>query len=84
MSSTPSSTPVTINTLKGVLTITGYNSGTGTVTYSYDANQRVHAHVTDERSGHSQEVHVAYEGAGVLSEDQIARRAVEFQSLKIE
>lgn len=31
-----SSTPVTINTLKGVLTITGYNSGTGTVTYSYD------------------------------------------------
>jgi len=55
-----------------------------TVTYSYDANQRVHAHVTDERSGQSQEVHVAYEGAGVLSEEQIVQRAIEFKSLKIE
>jgi len=55
-----------------------------TVTYSYDANQRVHAHVVDERSGVSQEVHVAYEGAGVLSEETIVQRAQEFQSLKIE
>jgi len=55
-----------------------------TVTYSYDANQRVHAHVTDERSGHSQEVHVAYQGAGVLNEEQITRRTLEFQSLKVE
>ncbi|MFN0125366.1 MAG: Hsp70 family protein [Verrucomicrobiales bacterium] len=55
-----------------------------TVTYSYDANQRVHAHVVDGRSGLSQEVHVAYEGAGVLSEDRIAQRAAEFKSLKIE
>lgn len=55
-----------------------------TVTYGYDMNQRVRAHVIDERSGKSQEVHVAYEGAGVLSEEQIARRTVEFQSMTIE
>jgi molecular chaperone DnaK len=55
-----------------------------TVTYGYDANQRVHAHIVDERSGQSLEVHVAYEGAGVLSEEEIIRRTAEFQSLKIE
>ena len=42
-----------------------------TVTYSYDANQRVHAHVTDQRSGKSKEVSVTYQGAGVLTEDEI-------------
>ncbi len=55
-----------------------------TVTYGYDVDQRVHAHVIDEGSGHSQEVHVAYDGSGVLSDEQITRRAAEFQSLKIE
>jgi len=55
-----------------------------TVTYGYDANQRVHAHVTDERSGQTREVHVAYQGAGVLSEEQITRRAREFELLKVE
>jgi molecular chaperone DnaK len=55
-----------------------------TVTYGYDANQRVRAHVVDEQSGQSQEVHVAYDGAGVLSDEQIDRRTIEFQSLIIE
>jgi molecular chaperone DnaK len=55
-----------------------------TVTYGYDANQRVHASVIDQRSGHREEVQVAYAGPGVLSEEQITQRAVDFQSLKIE
>ena len=55
-----------------------------TVTYSYDANQRVHAHVTDQRSGATKEVQVTYQGAGVLSDDAIEQKIVEFRSLRIE
>ncbi|MGI8604128.1 MAG: Hsp70 family protein [Verrucomicrobiales bacterium] len=55
-----------------------------TVTYGYDANQRVHAHVTDERSGKSQEVQVAYQGAGVLTEEEIERKTAHMEGLRIE
>lgn len=55
-----------------------------TVTYGYDANQRVRASVMDLRSGHREEVQVAYAGPGVLSEERIAQRAVDFHSLRIE
>ena len=33
-----STTPVTITTTKGELVLTGYDSATGTVSYSYDPN----------------------------------------------
>ena len=55
-----------------------------TVTYSYDADQRVRAHITDELSGQSQEVHVTYQGAGVLTQELITPRTQDFQSLHIE
>jgi molecular chaperone DnaK len=55
-----------------------------TVTYSYDADQRVRAHITDQLSGQSQEVNVTYQGAGVLTPELITQRTQEFQSLHIE
>ena len=53
------------------------------VTYSYDENQRVHAHVLDEASGIQQEVSVTFEGAGVLSEDAIARKSAYLKLIAI-
>jgi molecular chaperone DnaK len=55
-----------------------------TVTYGYDANQRVRAHVTDERSGKTQEVQVTYQGAGVLSDEEIERKAAYMERVRIE
>jgi molecular chaperone DnaK len=55
-----------------------------TVTYSYDENQRVHATVKDERSGRVKEVAITYQGAGVLSDDEVERKAAYFQNLRIE
>jgi molecular chaperone DnaK len=55
-----------------------------TVTYSYDENQRVHATVKDERSGRVKEVAISYQGAGVLNDDEIDRKAAYFERLRIE
>ena len=55
-----------------------------TVTYSYDADQRVHAHVTDERSGRTHEVRVSYEGRGVLGDEAIREQTAAFENLVIE
>jgi len=55
-----------------------------TVTYGYDENQRVHATVKDERSGRVQEVAITYEGAGVLSDDEVDRKMAYFERLRIE
>ncbi len=55
-----------------------------TVTYGYDENQRVHATVKDERSGRTKEVAITYDGAGVLQDDEIDRKAAYFQNLRIE
>lgn len=55
-----------------------------TVTYSYDENQRVKATVKDERSGKVKEVAISYDGAGVLSEDDIERKAAYFRNIRIE
>jgi molecular chaperone DnaK len=55
-----------------------------TVTYSYDENQRVRALVVDEQSGKSKQVRISYNGAGVLSDDQIARKEAYFKNLRIE
>jgi molecular chaperone DnaK len=54
------------------------------VTYGYDANQRVKAHVTDVRSGKSKEVNVTYQGDGVLSDDDIERKRAYFERVRIE
>jgi molecular chaperone DnaK len=55
-----------------------------TVTYGYDENQRVHATVKDERSGRVKEVAISYQGAGVLSDDEVDRKAAYFERLRIE
>ncbi|MDG2125619.1 MAG: Hsp70 family protein, partial [Verrucomicrobiales bacterium] len=55
-----------------------------TVTFSYDENQRVRALVVDEQSGKSKQVAISYTGAGVLTGDQIARKAAYFKNLQIE
>jgi molecular chaperone DnaK len=55
-----------------------------TVTYRYDENQRVHAQVHDERSGKVTEVAVTYEGAGVLTDDQVEVRREQFAGMRIE
>jgi molecular chaperone DnaK len=55
-----------------------------TVTYSYDADQRVHAHVLDERSGLSREVRIVYTGAGVLDDAAVAGKAAAFEHVIIE
>ena len=54
------------------------------MTYSYDENQRVHATVKDERSGRVKEVAISYQGAGVLNDDEIDRKAAYFERLRIE
>ena len=54
------------------------------MTYSYDANQRVHAHVTDERSGRTREVRITYEGRGVLGDEAIREQTAAFENLVIE
>ncbi len=54
------------------------------VTYSYDANQRVHARVTDEDSGISKEIQIEYKGEGVLSEEEVLEKVKQFRELKIE
>lgn len=54
------------------------------VTYSYDENQRVRALVVDKQSGRSQEVAVAYKGAGILSEEELKRRGTALRQLRIE
>ena len=55
-----------------------------TVTYSYDENQRVKATVKDERSGKVNEVAIAYEGAGVLSDAEVESKRRAFERLHIE
>ncbi|MBP7950828.1 MAG: Hsp70 family protein [Verrucomicrobiales bacterium] len=55
-----------------------------TVTYSYDENQRVHATVKDERSGRVKDVAIAYQGAGVLGDEEIERKTAYFERLRIE
>ena len=54
------------------------------VTYSYDANQRVQARVTDTETGISKEIQMEYSGEGVLSESDIARKASNLKKLRIE
>ena len=54
------------------------------VTYSYDENQRVRALVVDKQSGRSQEVAVAYRGAGILSEEELKKRGTALRQLRIE
>lgn len=54
------------------------------VTYSYDENQRVRALVVDKQSGRSQEVAVAYKGAGILSEEELKKRGTALRQLRIE
>ncbi len=54
------------------------------VTYSYDENQRVRALVVDKQSGRSQEVAVAYKGAGILSEEELLKRGSMLRQLRIE
>jgi molecular chaperone DnaK len=54
------------------------------VTYSYDENQRVRAMVHDKDSGRSQEVAVAYKGAGILSDEELLRRGSMLKQLRIE
>jgi len=54
-----------------------------TVTYGYDADQRIQASVLDHLSGQREAVQVTYTGAGVLSDEQVRRRAVDFRSLNI-
>lgn len=54
------------------------------VTYSYDENQRVRAHVHDEQSGKSNEVDIDYTGKGVLNEKQIARKSSFLKQIRIE
>ena len=54
------------------------------VTYSYDENQRVRAHVLDEQSGKSNEVDIDYTGKGVLSEKQIKRKSSFLKQIRIE
>jgi molecular chaperone DnaK len=55
-----------------------------TVTYSYDENQRVHATVRDEMTGITKEVQVSYQGAGVLSDEEVERKAAYFERVRIE
>lgn len=54
------------------------------VTYSYDENQRVRALVVDKQSGRSQEIAVTYKGAGILSEEELAKRGTALRQLRIE
>ncbi|CAN5460367.1 molecular chaperone DnaK [soil metagenome] len=54
------------------------------VTSSSDKNQRVRALVIDEQSGKSKQVAISYQGAGVLSDDQVARKTAYFRNLRIE
>ena len=54
------------------------------VTYSYDENQRVRATVLDEESGKTKEVSIDYKGRGVLSDQQISRKAAHLKQVRIE
>ncbi len=54
------------------------------VTYSYDENQRVRAHVHDEESGESKEVDIDYSGKGVLSDKQISKKRSFLKQVRIE
>lgn len=54
------------------------------VTFSYDANQRVQARVSDRQSGRSKEVAVSYRGAGVLSDEELSRRSTHLRAMRIE
>ena len=54
------------------------------VAYSYDENQRVQAHVSDERSGRTREVRISYEGLGVLGDEAIREQTAAFENLVIE
>lgn len=54
------------------------------VTFSYDANQRVQARVSDKLSGRSKEIAVSYRGAGVLSEEELTRRSTHLRAMRIE
>ncbi len=54
-----------------------------TVTYSYDENQRVRVHVYDEESGLRKDVAIEYQGAGVLSENDIERKSTYLRELRI-
>jgi molecular chaperone DnaK len=55
-----------------------------TVSYSYDENQRVRASVRDELTATTREVQVSYEGAGVLSDDEVDRKTAYFERVRIE
>ncbi|MEM7385944.1 MAG: Hsp70 family protein [Verrucomicrobiota bacterium] len=54
------------------------------VTYSYDENQRIRARVTDEQTGLVEELQIAYQGAGVLSEEDVERKASYLKQVRIE
>lgn len=54
-----------------------------TVTYSYDENQRVKATIYDEESGTSKDIHIDYEGEGVLSEEDIERKSAYLKQITI-
>jgi len=54
-----------------------------TVTYSYDENQQVRAMVKDEETGLTREVAVTYEGAGVLSEQELERKSAYLKQIQI-
>jgi molecular chaperone DnaK len=55
-----------------------------TVAYSYDENQRVQATIKDERSGKVKHVAITYEGAGVLSDEEVERKRAYFDRVQIE
>ena len=55
-----------------------------TVAYSYDENQRVQATIKDERSGKVKHVAITYEGAGVLSDEEVERKRAYFERIRIE
>ncbi|MFT4640404.1 MAG: molecular chaperone DnaK [Verrucomicrobiales bacterium] len=55
-----------------------------TVSYAYDENQRVQARVTDEETGISKEIQIEYKGEGVLSEEEVERKAAFLKKLRIE
>jgi molecular chaperone DnaK len=54
------------------------------VTYSYDENQRVRAHVYDAESGKSNEVNIEYTGKGVLNDKEIKRKSSFLKQIRIE
>ncbi|MBN1126178.1 MAG: Hsp70 family protein [Sedimentisphaerales bacterium] len=54
------------------------------VTYSYDLNQRMHCTFQDEESGRVLEVNFCIGENGEMSEDNVAHKAAEMESFKVE